>query len=155
MKKFFIGPVRDADRALVSKEYWNVALCLCYQGLLKHSLWNHLGSSCLLLHQNLVCEILSYSGISMWLGWRKTWTEQAKLSLSFLWYVWYVYDAAWCKNTQMIWTLKDETLAFTYTCFNGGQSKTVLNTSESNFLGINCIRPCSYLDLEHQGQSFV
>lgn len=38
---------------LVSKEAWNVALRLCYHELFKHRLWNHLGSSCLLLHQSL------------------------------------------------------------------------------------------------------
>lgn len=76
-------PSQGCCVTLVSKAEWNVALCLCYHGLLKPSLWNHLGSSCLLLHQNFVCEILSYSGISLWLGQRKTQTKQAKLILFF------------------------------------------------------------------------
>lgn len=79
-------PSQGCCVTLVSKAEWNVALCLCYHGFLKPSLWNHLGSSCLLLHQNFVCEILSYSGISLWLGQRKTQTKQAKLILFFFFF---------------------------------------------------------------------
>lgn len=46
------------------QEAGNVALHLCYPELLKHRLWNHLGSSCRLLHESL--SVWSYLIQDFW-----------------------------------------------------------------------------------------